>query len=327
MNSELIVFSGTSHTQLTQAICRNLGSQMGRSEVVKFSNDNLMVRVLDNCREKDVFIVQTSTTPVNESLMELLIFIDAVRYASATRITAVLPYYPYCRSDKKDEPRISVTARLVSDLMITAGVDRILTMNLHSPQIQGFFRKPADQLLAAPVFFDYFNDELFKEEPREDFVLVMGDTGAAKSFSYYSDELRLPMAIIDKFRSDHSDTPTIRQVVGDVRNKSCLLIDDEIASGRTLVNAAGKLMEFGARRVMAAAVHPIFSGDAVRRLVDSPIERIIVGNTVPVDDKIAGYGDRFKVLDLSRLFAKAIQCIHNGDSMSALFPPSVRRSV
>ncbi len=327
MNSDLIVFSGTSHIRLAESICRSLGREMGRSQVVKFSNDNLMVRVLDNCREKDVFIVQTSTAPVNETLMELLIFIDAVRYASASRITAVLPYYPYCRSDKKDEPRISVTARLVSDLLITAGVDRILTMNLHSPQIQGFFRRPADQLLAAPVFFEYFNRQLFVDEPKEDFVLVMGDTGAAKSFSYYSDELGLPMAIIDKFRTEHNDKPIIRQIVGDVRGKACLLIDDEIASAGTLVNAAQKLMEFGAKRVLAAAVHPVLSGDAVRRLVDSPIEKVIVGNTLPVDVKIEAHQNRFVVLDLAPLFAKAIQCIHNGDSMSALFPPSVRRSV
>lgn len=327
MNSDSIVFSGTSHPQLAKSICRSLDCKLGRSQVIKFSNDNLMVRVLDNCREKDVFIVQTSNTPVNETLMELLIFIDAVRFASAARITAVLPYYPYCRSDKKDEPRISVTARLVADLLTTAGVDRILTMNLHSPQIQGFFRKPADQLLAAPAFFDYFNEVLFKDEPREDFVLVMGDTGAAKAFSYYSDELLLPMAIIDKFRGDHSDKPVIRQVVGDVRGKSCLLVDDEIASGRTLVNAAHKLIEFGARRVLATAVHPVLSGDAVRRLVDSPIEKFIIGNTLPVDDKIAEHPSRFHVIDLAPLFAKAIQCIHNGDSMSALFPPSVRRSV
>jgi ribose-phosphate pyrophosphokinase len=326
MNSDLIVFSGTSHRQLSKAICERLGQPMGRSDVVKFSNENLMVRILDNCREKDVFIVQTSSTPVNESLMELLIFIDAVKYASAARITAVLPYYPYCRSDKKDEPRISVTARLVSDLLVTAGADRILTLNLHSPQIQGFFRKPADQLLAAPIFFDYFNNTLFKQEPREDFVLVMGDAGAAKSFGYYADELRLPLAIIDKFRADHTEKPTIRQVVGDVKGKSCLLIDDEIASGGTLVEAALKLKEFGARRVLAAAVHPIFSGNAVQRLVDSPIEKIIVGNTVPVSDKIAGHEDRFEVLDLSPLFARAIQCIHNGYSMAELFPPSVRRS-
>lgn len=326
MNSDLIVFSGSSHPGLTESICRHLGRPMGRSETVKFANDNLMVRVLDNCREKDVFIVQTSAAPVNESLVELLIFIDAVKYASASRITVVLPYYPYCRSDKKDEPRISVTARLVSDLLVTAGADRILTMNLHSPQIQGFFRRPADQLLAAPEFFRYFDEVLFKQEPRDDFVLVMGDTGAAKAFSYYSDELNLPMAIIDKFRSDHTDRPTIRQIVGDVNGKSCLLVDDEIATAGTLVKAAGKLMEFGARRVLATAVHPVLCGDAIKRIVDSPIEKVIMGNTVPVNDKIAQYPDRFTVLDLSGLFAKAIQCIHNGDSMSGLFPPSIRRT-
>lgn len=325
MNTEMVVFSGTSHPGLAGAIAERLGGRLGHSRVVKFSNENLMVRIEDNVREKDVFVIQTSSTPVNETLVELLIFLDALRYASAARVTAVLPYFPYCRSDKKDEPRISVAARLMADLIQTAGADRVLTMDLHSPQIQGFFRIPADQLLAAPVFFDYFNEVLFKEESKEDFILVMGDHGAAKQFSYYFDELQLPVAIMDKFRPDHTEKPVIRQVIGEVRGKAALIIDDEIASGGTLIEAAKFLQKAGAKRILAAAVHPILSGRAVENLLESPIERIIVGDTVPVRPKVKDHLDRFVILDLSPLFARAIQCIHNGDSLSDLFPPSVKR--
>jgi ribose-phosphate pyrophosphokinase len=325
MKADMIVFSGTSHPDLGQRIADHMGKPLGRSETIKFSNENIMVRLQDNVREKDVFVVQTSSSPVNDNLVELLILIDALKYASAARITAVLPYYPYCRSDKKDEPRISVAARLVADLLQTAGADRVLGMNLHSPQIMGFFRIPMDQLLAAPIFFEYFNNVLFKQEAKEDWVLVFGDAGAAKAFAYYADELRMPVAIMDKARMDHSEKPVVRQVIGDVKGRNCLIVDDEITTGGTLVEAAHKLLEVGARKVVAAAVHPVFSGNAVEKLVNSPIERIIVGNTVPIAAKIIGHEERFEVLDLSSLFARAIGCIHDGTSMSDLFPPSVRR--
>lgn len=325
MNAEMLVFSGSSHPSLARAIAERLGQPLGQSQVIKFSNENLMVRIADNVREKDVFVIQTSAPPVNEMIVELLIFLDALKYASAARVTAVIPYFPYCRSDKKDEPRISIAARLMADLIQTAGANRVLTMDLHSPQIQGFFRIPADQLLAAPVFFEYFNEVLFAETSRADFVLVMADHGAAKQFAYYFDELRSPVAILDKFRVDHTEKPVIRQIIGDVQGKSALIIDDEIASGGTLVEAARFLQAAGAKRIFAAAVHPILSGNAIERLLESPIERFIVADTVPVREKVKPYGDRFVVLDVSPLFARAIQCIHNGDPLSDLFPPSVKR--
>jgi len=325
MKADMIVFSGSSHPDLAQRVANHMGKPLGRSESIRFSNENIMIRLQDNVREKDVFVIQTSSNPVNDNLVELLIFIDALKYASAARITAVLPYYPYCRSDKKDEPRISVAARLVADLLEKAGADRVLSMNLHSPQIMGFFRIPMDQLLAAPIFFQHFNNVLFRQEAKEDWVLVFGDAGAAKAFAYYADELRLPVAIMDKARTDHSEKPVVRQVIGDVKGRACLIVDDEITTGGTLVEAANKLHDVGAKRVLAAAIHPVFSGNAVSKLVNSSIERIIVGNTVPVADKIQGHEDRFEVLDLSPLFARAIECIHDGTSMSELFPPSVRR--
>lgn len=325
MRAEMIVFSGSSHPRLATHIAQRLGTPLGRSTCMKFSNENLMVRLQDNVREKDVFVVQTACTPVNENIMELLLFLDACKYASAARITAVLPYFPYGRSDKKDEPRISIAARLMADLIQTAGADRVLTLDLHSPQIQGFFRIPVDQLLAAPIFFDYFDRVLFQEEPKKEFVLVMGDHGAAKKFGYYFDELDMPVAILDKFRMDHSEKPVIRQIIGDVKGKSCLIVDDEIASGGTLIEAARVLRDAGAKRVVAAAIHPILSGNAVAKLIDSPIDRFILGNTVPVLEKLERYPEKFVVLDLSPLLARAIECIHNGDSMTQLFPPSVRR--
>lgn len=325
MKADMIVFSGSSHPDLAESVAKHMAKPLGRSESLRFSNENIMVRLQDNVREKDVFVIQTSSTPVNDNLVELLIFIDALKYASAARITAVLPYFPYCRSDKKDEPRISVAARLVADLLQTAGADRVLSMNLHSPQIMGFFRIPMDQLLAAPIFFEYFKNVLFRQEAKEDWVLVFGDAGAAKAFAYYADELRLPVAIMDKARTDHSEKPVVRQVIGDVKGKAALIVDDEITTGGTLVEAAHKLHEVGAKRVLAAAIHPVLSGNAVPKLVNSPIEKFIVGNTVPVDRKIAGHESRFEVLDLSPLFARAIECIHDGTSMSELFPPSVRR--
>ncbi len=325
MKADMIVFSGSSHPRLARAIAEQMGIPLGQSSVLKFSNENIMVRLQDNVREKDVFVVQTSSSPVNESLVEMLIFIDALKYASAARITAVLPYFPYCRSDKKDEPRISIAARLMADLIQTAGANRVLTMDLHSPQIQGFFRIPVDHLLAAPIFFEHFENVVFKDIPKEDCVLVMGDHGAAKHFAYYADELKLPVAIMDKFRVDHTEKPVIRRVIGDVAGKACLVIDDEIASGGTLIEAATVLRESGAKRIMAAAVHPILSGNAIQKLIDSPIDHFILGNTVPVSEKVEGLGPRFTVLNLAPLFARAIERIHSGDSVAELFPPSVRR--
>jgi ribose-phosphate pyrophosphokinase len=325
MKEDFIVFSGSSHPALARSVADRLAKPLGRSKVSRFSNDNMMVRIEDNVREKDVFVFQTSAVPVSDSIVELLIFLDALKYASAGRITAVLPYFPYCRSDKKDEPRISIAARLMADLIQTAGADRVLTMDLHSGQIRGFFRVPVDQLLAAPVFFDYYRNELFKELAQTDFTLVMGDHGAGKKFGYYFDELQMPVAIVDKVRLDHSEHPVVRGIIGEVRNRSCLIIDDEIASGGTIVEAAKALEENGAKRIFAAAVHPILSGNAVEKLLGSRIERIILGNTVPVADKVKGHEDRFKILDLAPLFARAIRSIHDGDSLTELFPPSVRR--
>lgn len=322
------IFSGSSHKDLADNIAKELQISVSKAKCHKFSNDNIMVMIGENVREKDIFLIQTSSHHVNDAIMEMLIFIDALKFSSAARITAVIPYFPYCRSDKKDQPRISIAARLIADLIQTAGANRVLTMDLHAPQIQGFFRIPVDQLLAAPVIFEYLQNDLFKKENKEDFAILMGDAGAAKQFAYYGDELKLPVSLINKIRPDHTEKPIIKNVIGDVESKKVLMVDDEIASGGTIIESVKFLKAtYGATKIYATAIHPVFSGDAVKKLYDSDIEKIIVTDTIPVREKIEPYKDKFVVLSVAPLFAKAINCIHNGDSMSNLFPESVRRKV
>lgn len=313
MRRELKIFSGTSHPELAKAICEYNEIPLGASEIMKFSNENIMVRLLENVRGSDVFVVQTSCPPVNEGLMEMLIMIDALRYASAERITAVLPYFPYVRSDKKDKPRISITARLVADLLQTAGAHRVLTMDLHSPQIQGFFHIPIDQLIAAPLICDYFRDKDLKNA-----VLVAGDVGESKSIGRYANRLNLPIAIIDKRREGDDEKATAVHLIGDVEGKDALIIDDEIASGGTLVEAVNFLKQHRVKSVSAAAVHPVLSGRAMERIKEIDIEELVVTDTIPLGNKQQQYS-KFKVLSVAPLLGDAIMRIHNGDSISKLF--------
>lgn len=313
MRRELKIFSGSSHPDLARAICSYNELPLGNAEMIRFSNENIMVRLLENVRGSDVFVVQTSCPPVNEGLMELMIMIDALKYASAERITAVIPYFPYVRSDKKDKPRISITARLVADLLQTAGADRVLTMDLHSPQIQGFFRIPIDQLIAAPLICDYFRDKDISNT-----VLVAGDVGESKSIGRYANRLNLPIAIIDKRREGDDEKAKAVHLIGDVEGKDALIIDDEIASGGTLVEAVHFLKKHGVKRVSAAAVHPVLSGHAVERLRESELEELVVTDSVPLREKRSQY-DKFKVLSVAPLLGDAITRIHNGDSISKLF--------
>jgi len=245
--------------------------------------------------------------------MELLIIIDTLKHASARRITAVLPYFPYARSDKKDRPRISITARLMADLLEAAGADRVLTMNLHSPQVQGFFRIPVDHLNATPLVCNH----LRATSELDDAVLIASDVGEAKDLAEYANRLKLPMAIIDKRRHDDSESPVAVGLIGDVAGKAALIIDDEIASGGTMIEAARFLQRSGATRIEAAAVHPVLSGQAVERLRASPIERLVVTNTIPVP--AAKRDERIEVVSVATLFADAIRAIHTGDSVSKLF--------
>jgi ribose-phosphate pyrophosphokinase len=312
MGDQLKVFSGSAHPALAQEICSRLEIPVGALTIHKFANDNIKVKIEENVRNADVFVIQPSVIPVNEGLMELLIIIDAVKHASANRITAVLPYYPYARSDKKDEPRISITARLVADLLETAGADRILTMDLHSPQIQGFGRIPADQLIALPILCDYFSRKM-----ENNYVVVAADSGGVKMSAGYASRLQLPLAIIDKRRFGDDDRAAVLNIVGDVKDKKAVIFDDEISTGGTLVEAAEHLLNFGATEVSAGIVHPVLVGDAVKKLSKSKLKELVVTNTLPVPPE--KQLENITVLSVAPLFAEAIRRIHYGESVSALF--------
>ncbi len=298
---------------LAQDISNHLNVPLSPTDIVRFGNENILFQSLENVRESDVFVIQTSCPPVSDFLVELLIIIDALKHASARRVTAVLPYFPYARSDKKDRPRISITARLIADLLETAGADRVLTMNLHSPQVGGFFRIPVDQLNATPVVCD----RLRETTAMENSVLVAGDVSEAKDLGDYANRLNLPIAVVDKRRVDDSENPEAVALIGDVEGKNGLIIDDEIASGGTMIEAARFIGTHGAARVEAAAVHPVLSGNAIRRIEDSSIERLVVTDPIPLPTEATS--DKIEVVSVAHLFADAIHAIHTGESVSALF--------
>ena len=313
MVGDVKVIGGTAHPELAQDICKALGVTLCPTTVVRFSNENILVQIDQNVREADVFVIQPSCPPVSDGLVELLITIDALKHASAGRITAVLPYFPYARSDKKDRPRVSIAARLMADLLQTAGADRVLTMNLHSAQVQGFFRIPADQLQAAPILCDYLRES----RDLSNHVLVAGDVGESKDVGTYAARLDLPIAIVDKRRFGDGEVARAVNLIGDVRGKVALIVDDEVASGGTLVEAARFALERGAVAVEACAVHAVLSGKAVERLGASPIRELVVTDTIPLPapKRI----DKIQVRSVARLFADAIRAIHDGSSVSRLF--------
>lgn len=312
MIGSLKIFSGSSNKPLAEAICRYAGVKLGKCEIMKFSNENIKVSYNESLRGKDVFIVQSARETVNESIMELLIMIDAAKHASAARITAVTPYFPYVRSDKKDEPRISITARLVADLLEIAGAGRVMTMNLHSPQAQGFFRIPCDHLLASKLLCDYWEINGI-----DNCVVVAPDAGSAKLAGRYATRLKLPLAILDKRRKDDSESPVIQNVIGDVKGKRALIFDDEIASGGSIIQVVTALRNYGVEEITACCVHGILSGKAVQRIQDSPLKRLIVTDTVhiPPEQKI----EKLEILSIAELFANAIKCTNKGQSISGLY--------
>ena len=313
MRHDIQIFAGGSHPELAHAICGALNVPLGRSETVRFSNENLLVQVHQNVREADVFVVQTSSSPVHDHLFELLIFIDALKRASAARVTAVMPYFPYVRSDKKDRPRISITARLVADLLEAAGADRVVTMDLHAPQIQGFFKIPVDQLQARPIIAAHLRETY----SLEDAVIVATDAGGAKDAGRYASNLGLDLAIIDKRRDAHDERARAEHLIGSVEGRTAFVIDDEIASGGTLTQAIEFVHRKGARRIIAAASHGVFTGSASDRLQAAPLEAVITTDSIPVPPEKRF--EKLHTLSVAELFAAAIQRIHDGDSVSALF--------
>ena len=309
---ELRVFSGNAHPQLARDVCEYLDIPLGQAEMFKFANDNTFVRILENVRQRDVFIIQPICYPVNDNLMELLIAIDAFKRASAGRITAVVPYYGYGRTDKKDQPRVPITARLVADLLTAAGANRLLTVDLHAGQIQGFFNIPVDELTALPILIDYF-----KAKEISNLAVVAVDIGISKRARDVAEHLDVPLAIIEKRRVGNDDRTEILNVIGDVDGKVALTFDDEILTGGTVVNAAEALVKQGVTEVFCCATHPVFTKDAPQRLAQSSFQEVVVTDTVPLTEK--QINGKITVLSVAPLLGEAIYRIHKGQSVGELF--------
>ena len=309
-----IVFAGNAHPELARAVCDYLGLGLGKANVFEFANGNSFVQLLENIRERDVFLIQPGASPVNHHVVELLIMIDAARRASAGRITAVAPYFAYGRSDKKDQPRVPITARLFADLIQTAGADRMLTMDLHAGQIQGFFHIPTDELTALGLLTRHFAERGFNGSNG---VVVSPDLGSAKRARSAAALLDAPLAVAEKRRTGNDDCTEALQLIGDVRGREALIIDDEIDTAGTVCEVAQLLLDEGVERVYAAATHGLFSGPALARLEASPIRSVVTTDTVP---KPAGCASsRFETVSIAPLLGEAIRRIHEGESVGALF--------
>ena len=312
LNDELCVLSGNAHPELAKDICDYLKIPIGKSEAFKFPNDNTFVRILENVRERDVFVVQPICFPVNDNLMELLIMIDAAKRASAGRVTALVPYYGYSRTDKKDQPRVPITARLVADLLTAAGADRMLTVDLHAGQIQGFFNIPVDELTAVPLLVDYF-----REKYLEDLVVVAIDIGISKRARDVAERLDAPLAIVEKRRDGNKSIAESLNVIGDVGGKNVLTFDDEIDTAGSTIAAVNALIDRGAKQVFSCVTHPILSGLASERIDNSTIQELVITDTVPSSAKRPN--GKIKVLSVAPLLGEAIRRIHQGQSVGALF--------
>ncbi len=309
---ELKVFTGNAHPALAQAVTEYLGIPLGKCEVFEFSNENIFVRILDNVRQRDTFVIQPICSPVNKSLVELLIMLDALKRASAGRITAVVPYYGYGRTDKKDQPRVPITARLVADLLTVAGANRVLTVDLHAEQIQGFFNIPVDELTALYLLSNYFKEKAF-----DDLVVVATDIGISKRARDLATKLNTPLAIMEKRRVGNVDQTETQNVIGDVEGKVALTLDDEIDTAGSLVGVVSALKERGAKEVYACCTHPVFSGTAIQRIASCPVKEVVVTDTIPVTDK-KKLG-KITVLPIAPLLGEAIHRIHTGLSIGAMF--------
>ena len=306
------VFSGNSNVSLAREISHNLGTSLGEADVRTFSDGEILVDIHESVRGMDVFVVQSTCTPVNTNLMELLILIDAMKRASANRITAVLPYYGYARQDRKVSPRAPITAKLVADLVTAAGAHRVLTMDLHAGQIQGFFNIPVDHLFAAPVLLDYMRTRF-----PGDMVIVSPDAGGVERARAFAKRLKAGLAIIDK-RRDSPNVAKFMNLIGEVKGLHAVILDDIVDTAGTIVEAASALKAKGAQGVYACCVHPVLSGPAVQRLNESIIQEVVVTNSIPLRPE-ADAKRKFKVLSVAKLLADAIQRIHCNDSVSSLF--------
>jgi len=305
------IFTGNANPKLAQEICKYLKMPLGNALVTTFSEGEIRVKINENVRGKDVFIVQPTCSPVNNNLMELLILIDALKRASAQRITAVLPYFGYARQDRKDQPRVPITAKLVANLITTAGVDRILTVDLHVGQIQGFFDIPMDHLYAVNIFVNHI-----KKIKLKDIVIVSPDVGGIKMARAYAKKFEAPLAIVDKRRISGEDTEAMN-ILGDIKGKNLIIVDDLVATASSLVEAASALKKQGGKEIYAAITHPVLSGPAIKRINDSSIKKLFVTNTIPVEN--GKKHKKIEVLSIAPLLAEAIKRIHNEESVSCLF--------
>lgn len=306
------IFTGSANRPLTEEICKFLGVPLGESKFQRFSDGEIHFQLLENVRGADVFLIQPTCFPTDQHLMELLIMEDALRRASAGRITAVVPYYGYARQDRKDRPRVAITSKLVADLLVTAGANRALFVDLHAAQIQGFFNIPVDHLFASPVLVGYFRDLGLPN-----LTVISPDAGGVERARFFAKKLEVPLAIVDKRRTDINVTE-VMNVIGDVRGRTCLILDDIVDTAGTLVKTAEALLEQGADKVYACASHAVLSGPAVERIANSQLEELVVTNTIPLCDA-AKQVSKIKVLSIAGLLGRAIESIHMETSVSTLF--------
>jgi ribose-phosphate pyrophosphokinase len=312
MPRPLKIFTGNANPSLAREICRYLKTPLGKASVGRFPDGEVEIKVLDNVRGADCYVIQPTSHPANDNLMELLLLVDALRRASAHRVTPVIPYYGYGRQDRKAEPRVPISAKLVANLISASGAQRVLTMDLHAGQIQGFFDIPVDHLYANPVLIEYFKK---KKMTNGEVVVVSPDAGGTERARAFAKRLKTGLAVIDKRRLSPHEA-AVMNVIGDVKGKTALIIDDIVDTGGTLVKGAEALKKAGAARVLAAAAHGILAGPALDRLNDSPVEELVITNTIPLDGKESR---RIKVLSVAPILGEAIRRIHDEKSVSALF--------
>jgi len=310
--NKMRIFTGNSNVSLSQMICEHLGIPLGKAHVKKFSDGEINVEINESVRGMDVFVVQSTCPPVNDHLMELLILIDALKRASAARINAVVPYYGYARQDKKVVPRVSISAKLVADLLTTAGASRLLTVELHASQIQGFFNIPVDHLYASPILSDYL-----KERFQGDLVIVSPDAGGVERARAFAKRLNVGLAIVDK-RREMPNVAKVMHIIGDVVGKDAILVDDMVDTAGTLCNAAFALKEEGVKNVYAYCTHGVLSGGALDGLMESPLQEVIITDTIPLRGEVVSC-KKLKVLSVAPLLAEAIKRIHRDESVSSLF--------
>lgn len=310
--NQIKIFACPTAEAFTQEVCDSLGLPMGKVENYKFANDNNFAQYKETVREQDVYLIQTTQPPVNERIMELLIMIDAAKRASARRINVVLPYFIYSRSDKKDQPRVPVTARLFAELLEAAGVDRVITCDLHNPAIQAYFNIPCDRLTGQHLLQTYFDSKSIENK-----VVIATDAGSSKKAYKYSTYFKCPMALIDKRRSGNDDKAVAANIIGEVKGQTALIFDDEVSTAGTMVEAARILQENGVKEIYAACTHGILCGPAIDRIQNSPIKELVITNTVPLtEEKRIG---KIKVLSIAPLFAEAIKRVNEAKPLGDLF--------